>query len=173
MSLIGGLAYHLPRRGQRLRFVDLLFVAPGHRGARHAARLLWELRQGPLELSVRKDNNTALRAYLGLGLCTTDSPTYAPDAAHLALRSTSYLRTKEKLEDALGGVAARDRHEGTRVAHVASWEELPKAERRFLVQGAMATEGSSQAAARRLLRGQEQAGDAPDARVRYALLYKE
>tara|TARA_B110000046_G_scaffold197_1_gene273 strand:- start:1148 stop:1720 length:573 start_codon:yes stop_codon:yes gene_type:complete len=177
MRLVAGLAYHRPKAGARLRFVDLLFVARAHRRRGHAARLLWELRQAPIELSVRKDNAPAIATYLALGLCATEAPTYAPDAAHLALRTTSYLRTRAKLEckggrgDAVGPATAPRRA----VEHRVAWDALTTAERAFLVDGTVATEGDdlSRAAATRLLRGQEAPGDPPDTRMRYALLWEE
>ncbi len=119
----GFLMYHV--LGGRRSFVDELYVSPTARRQNVARSLLAHIARGPIELIVDKTNVRAIALYVSSGFCSTNRPTYEPHDHEIAMRTTSFRRTRAALEP----------FSSSHTTRTYVWSELPREVQENMIEG--------------------------------------
>lgn len=136
MTVIAFLVYHT-RQG-RTRFVDQLFVDAKHRRKGHATKLLDLLTTGPIELIVRRNNTSALAAYLALGFCLGKVPErgFHPDNDEFYMRTVSFTKAKKLIKESLKSKPPPK----TVTTKYQTWRDVPADVKKYMIDAVKASE---------------------------------
>ena len=115
--------YHVVRGRQS--FVDELYVSPTARRQNVARSLLSHIARGPIELIVDRTNVRAIALYVSAGFCPTNRPTYEPHDYEIAMRTTSFRRTRAALEPFASSHATR----------TYAWSDIPLEIQERMIEG--------------------------------------